>query len=132
MSPPSLRLPIVAGITQIVPSNDQALDILRRGEKVGTVSTEVDKDRLTIVSLCVHDALRGYGAGSAAARALVREAGAAGFATVRAWAPPDRGLAVYFWFRMGLRPLPGPGPDEGIWLQRDLTRPVSASSGPVA
>jgi hypothetical protein len=36
------------------------------------------------------------------------------------WAPPDLGLAVYFWSRMGLRPLNGPGPDGGIWFERVL------------
>jgi hypothetical protein len=75
---------------------------------------------LVVESLCIDEALRGYGRGSDAARMLTSMAAARGWRRLRAWAPPDRGLAVYFWVRMGLRPLFGDGPDGGIWFEREL------------
>jgi GNAT superfamily N-acetyltransferase len=77
-------------------------------------------DRLFIAELCIQPACRGYGLGTETAR-LVREAAEAGpWRVLRAWAPPDLGLAVYFWCRMGLRPLHGEGPDGGIWFERTV------------
>lgn len=72
---------------------------------------------LTIERLCVDEPQRGYGAGSEAA-ALLLAAAESSFEHVRAWAPPRLGLAVYFWVRMGLRPLHGEGPEGGIWFER--------------
>lgn len=123
MTTPALRLPIVAGLIEIVAGTEGMLDILKGGERVGSIVVDMEGERLAITSLCVDEGLRGYGAGSTAARAMVHAATDAGCSTVRAWAPPNRGLAVYFWFRMGLRPVPGPGPDGGIWLERELRRP---------
>ncbi len=91
------------------------------GQPVGRITIEVDGPALTITSVCVDKALRGYGAGSEAARLLIRAAAAGGFATVRAFAPGGNGLAVYFWFRMGLHPLHGEGPEGGIWVERATT-----------
>jgi len=97
--------------------------IVRRsdGERVGEVRLRVQAPGLLVIdALRVDEAHRGYGLGSDAA-ALVREAAArAGFTLLRAWAPPDRGLAVYFWVRMGLRPLFGEGPEGGLWFERAL------------
>lgn len=118
---PTLALPIAAGAIEIVKGDRPSqLVVCRAGEVVGSATVEPDGGRLTIESLCIEVPHRGRGAGSSAARALIRAAREAGFATLRAWAPPDRGLAVYFWFRMGLHPLAGPGPDDGIWLERSL------------
>lgn len=121
MTAPALALPVAAGAIEIVGGDTPSQLIVRRaGEVVGSATVQPHGGRLTIESLCIDEQRRGYGAGSAAARALIGAAREAGFASVRAWAPPGRGLAVYFWFRMGLHPLAGPGPDGGIWLERRL------------
>lgn len=90
------------------------------GQAAGTISLEAGSEPqvLLIHRLCIDEGRRGYGAGSEAARLLLRAAVASGYSTVRAWAPGARGLALYFWVRMGLRPLHGEGPDGGIWLER--------------
>lgn len=98
---------------------------IRDCAEVGRIQLEDDGDVLTIRALCIEEADRGYGLGSEAAR-LLREAAEAGpWRRLRAWAPPDRGLAVYFWCRMGLRPCFGEGPDGGAWFERAL-RPLPA------
>jgi hypothetical protein len=91
---------------------------LEDGEPVGRATIEVDGPALSITSVCIDETLRGYGAASEAARLLIGAATSGGFAVVRAFAPAGRGLAVYFWFRMGLHPLHGEGPEGGIWLER--------------
>jgi len=83
---------------------------------VGQLRLEVEADQLTVCSLCIEVAYRGYGCGSEAGWLLVQASESRG--RLRAWAPPDRGLAVYYWIRMGLRPLPGKGPGGGIWFER--------------
>ena len=77
---------------------------------------------LFVREMCIDRAHRGFGAGSAAAT-LVREAAeAAGrWRWLRAWAPADAGLAVYYWMRMGLRPVPGGGPDGGLLFEREIS-----------
>ncbi len=88
------------------------------GERVGAIVLEQELATTTIRSLCVDEAHRSYGAGSEAARLLTGACDAAGVATLRAWAPPNLGLSVYFWIRMGFSPLHGEGPDGGIWFAR--------------
>ncbi|MCC6382496.1 MAG: hypothetical protein IT304_08295 [Dehalococcoidia bacterium] len=78
---------------------------------------------MVVEELCVDGPARGYGLGSEAARLLREAAVAAGWPFLRAPAPADRGLALYFWFRMGLHPLFGPGPAGGLWMERRL-RPL--------
>jgi GNAT superfamily N-acetyltransferase len=90
------------------------------GETVGQVVLEKRGEALFVRSLCIDGPHRGYGLGSETARLLRRAAADAGWGVLRAWAPPERGLAVYFWCRMGLRPLHGEGPDGGIWFERRL------------
>ncbi len=87
--------------------------------ELGEVALEDDGDVLFVRALCVDEAHRGYGAGSGAA-ALVREAWAADarWRTLRAFAPAGAGLAVYYWMRMGLRPVPGEGPEGGLLFER--------------
>lgn len=117
-----LELPIAAGRVELrATDEDGTLDVIRGGNRVGTIAAHVEDGALVVRVLEIDAAFRGYGLGSEAARALVRAAATHGFERVRALAPPDRGLAVYFWFRMGLRPLPGGEPGGGLWLERDLT-----------
>jgi GNAT superfamily N-acetyltransferase len=94
---------------------------IRDGQAAGRVTLEALGDGvLFIVALEVELPYRGYGLGSESARLLRGWAEAGGWRVLRAWAPPDLGLAVYFWSRMGLRPLHGPGPDGGSWFERLL------------
>jgi len=84
------------------------------------VLQEPELGTVFIESLCIDEEHRGYGAGSEAAELIL--GAAAAYPTVRAWAPPDLGLAVYFWVRMGLSPLHGEGPGGGIWFERRVER----------
>jgi hypothetical protein len=92
------------------------------GADLGGVWLASDGPALVVRELCVDEAHRGYGAGSGGA-ALVREACAADgrWSILRAFAPTDGGLAVYFWMRMGLHPVPGAG-GSGLVLERRLRR----------
>lgn len=94
--------------------------VIRRlgdGEAVGCAEWRLRDGTLHIESLAVEEGHRGFGAGSEAAR-LVIEAALERAERVTAWAPKHQGLAVYFWFRMGFRPVPGEGPDGGLLFER--------------
>ena len=93
----------------------------RKREVIGEVAVDLSGETPFISRLCIDEGARGYGAGSGAANALLRSL-ARRFAVVRTWAPPDRGLAVYFWVRMGFRPVAGEGPDGGLWFEQVLRR----------
>lgn len=99
-------------------------EVRRRGTRgaVGEVALDLRTDVPFIERLCIDEAARGYGAGSGAATALLRALGRR-YAAVRTWAPPDRGLAVYFWVRMGFRPVAGEGPNGGLWFEQELSGP---------
>ena len=88
------------------------------GGPCGSFLLKSDGDALVIQCLSIDEAERGYGLGSEAAHLLRSAAIAGGWTRLRAWAPPDRGLAVYFWSRMGFRPLFGERPGGGIWFER--------------
>ncbi len=90
------------------------------GVAAGRVELRAAGDELFIARLEVDPAFRGYGLGSESARLLRQRAETGHWRTLRAWAPPHLGLSVYFWNRMGLRPLHGEGPDGGIWFERVL------------
>jgi GNAT superfamily N-acetyltransferase len=122
----SLALPLNGARVRIPQAeDDDSLAIVRKsdGQVVGRLKLSSDAGVLIVQELCVTEQHRGYGCGSDAGRLLVHAAEAAGFKALRAWAPPDRGLAVYFWFRMGLRPLHGEGPSGGLWLECRYDRP---------
>ena len=94
--------------------------VIRRlidGEAVGCAEWQLREGTLHIASLAIEEAHRGFGAGSEAAR-LVVEGALERAERVTAWAPKHLGLAVYFWFRMGFRPVPGEGPDGGLLFER--------------
>ena len=90
------------------------------GAPVGEINIDEDAQGPWITRLEVAPEYRRYGAGSEAAWLLAEALRARGVGRIRAWAPPDVGLAVYFWSRMGFRPLHGPGPNGGIWFERRL------------
>lgn len=103
-------------------SPETAVDVVRLadGVTVGRFELEITRTDITIQSLCIDEPYRSYGAGSESARLLVQAAESAGFQRIRAWAHPRLGLSAYFWGRMGLRPLHGPGPQGGIWYEREV------------
>ncbi len=96
-------------------------EVRRKGKRdvIGEVAIDLSGEVPFIERLCIDEEARGYGAGSGAATALLRSL-ARRYAVVRTWAPPDRGLAVYFWVRMGFRPVHGEGPDGGLWFEQVL------------
>lgn len=116
-----LELPIEGDRVRLEGS-DGAIRIVRLAdnETVGRVDLEDGGETLTVRALCVDEPHRSYGCGSETGFLLVSAAGRAGYERLRAWAPPDRGLAVYFWFRMGLHPVHGEGPEGGIWLEKNF------------
>ena len=95
--------------------------IHRKGEReaIGRAAVAFADGAPVIERLCIDEGARGYGAGSETA-ALLLETLARRHAVARAWAPPDMGLAVYFWIRMGFRPLAGEGPNGGLWFEQAL------------
>ncbi len=91
------------------------------GTALGRITLEESGNALFVRAICIDAPHRGFGAGTGAATLLREAAEAAGtWRYLRAWAPPDTGLAVYFWSRMGLRPIPGDGPNGGLLLEREL------------
>ena len=118
-----LGFPRAGAIVRLVPRDKDKVEVIRLRDllTIGAIELEqLQGDVLFVRALCVSEAYRSYGAGSEAARMLVESAASAGFEVLRAWAAPDLGLSVYFWMRMGLRPLHGPGPKGGIWFERRL------------
>lgn len=124
-----IPLPLTGARARIEDARDGTLRIVRLadGAPAGRIRLETAGPDLHIASLCIDGPARGYGLGSEAAR-LLREAAEAGpWDALTAWAPPDLGLAVYFWCRMGLRPLHGEGPGGGIGFRRELRRATRPS-----
>ncbi|GAB4326698.1 MAG: hypothetical protein Kow0010_09930 [Dehalococcoidia bacterium] len=118
-----LGFPRAGAIVRLVPRDTDTFDIVRLRDvaTIGAIELEpLPGNVLFVRSLCIGEPYRSYGAGSEAARMLVESAASAGFKALRAWADPNLGLSVYFWIRMGLRPLHGPGPGGGIWFERRL------------
>jgi GNAT superfamily N-acetyltransferase len=103
------------------------------GEPIGVAVVQADTPRpacAAVPLIAVAPARRFRGLGGEAGLALSRHLRASGFDKVYAAIPDGRGLAVYFWLRLGFRPLrstewPGPvtgllGEERaGIWMLRD-------------
>lgn len=120
MTEAGLKFPMRGERVSLVSTADGLQVLDSDGKQIGTLKLErTDDDVLFVKSLCIDKARRGYGAGTEAAQ-LILAAAAGTMSIVRAWAPPNLGLAVYFWIRMGLHPLHGEGPDGGIWFERTL------------
>lgn len=103
LAPGEIRLAIV-----------RVADAAKVGEVVLT-----DGETPFVRCLLVDETQRGYGAGSEAAWLLLDALAAAGCERVEAWAPPQLGLAVYFWSRMGFAPCFG-ARGEGLHFERRL------------
>ena len=127
---PALPFPLQGPRVRIEPPGDGGVSPIVRladGVAVGELVLEREGSQLTIRALSIDDAHRSYGCGSETGWLTVRAAEAAGFQLLRAWAPPDLGLAVYFWFRMGFRPVHGEGPEGGIWLERRVPLAIAVT-----
>ncbi len=122
---------------------DQGWWILGDGELVGALCgklVELGGDQpvraLVWTWLAVSARWRAYGFGGAAVPLLERAAQRAGAAVALAPLPPDNGVALYFWLRLGYTPLrdvavdsadrPGGVAPDALWMQRLLPRPDSA------
>ena len=119
-----LAFPLVGERARIeAPGADGASVLVRIADGIPAGRLELAEvdGALFVRSLVIAPEYRGYGLGSDAARLVREAAAAAGWPVLRAWAAPDLGLSVYFWSRMGLRPLFGDGPDGGIWFERVLS-----------
>ena len=117
--PVNLRLPVSGDRFRLEAGAESGhIDIVRikDGVTVGQarVEVEADGDTAYIATLVVDEPYRRYGAGSESAGLLVDALISGGAGRVTALAPPDIGLAAYFWYRMGLHALHGPGPNGGI------------------
>jgi hypothetical protein len=122
---PALLLPLEGQrISIIAGAAGGEMTVTRRadGSVIGSLLVEERDGVLFIEQLCIEPSARGYGAGSEAAHLVLDAAAEAGYQIAQAWAPADLGLAVYFWFRMGLRPLHGEGPNGGLLLERRFGR----------
>jgi len=118
----ALQLPLQGERVRLEPDGEGSARIIRLAdsERTGHVFWEQHGDALFVRELCIDTPHRGFGLGSESARLLIQAAAEGGWRIVRAWAPPDLGLATYFWIRMGLCPRFGEGPDGGIWFERTL------------
>lgn len=97
---------------------------IETGEVIGCARLEEHEGTVHIAALVVETPHRRYGAGSESAALLIDGLVAGGAKRVTAWAPPNVGLAAYFWFRMGLHALHGPGPGGGILYELHQSQTV--------
>lgn len=118
----SLPMPLTGSRARVEDAGDGTLRVVRLadGAEAGRVRLEESTGELFIAELTIEPAARGYGLGSETARLIRGAAEAAGWERLTAWAPPHLGLAVYFWCRMGLRPLHGEGPGGGLAFLREI------------
>lgn len=116
----TIALPVTGERFRLERRDGSAIAVIRMADniEVGTLQIESAGKGLLVRSLCIDEAHRSYGAGSEAILLFNRACDAAKVPMVRTWAPPDRGLAVYFWIRMGYRPVHGEGPEGGLWFER--------------
>ena len=91
---------------------------------VGACAARVEEDALLWTWLAVEAEWRGYGYGGAAVPIVERAARRLGATSGRALVPATNGISLYFWLRLGYRPLAGldrPKPREGTWMGRALS-----------
>lgn len=84
------------------PVGDRHAVVALDGVPIGIAAFRVDGNRLTIGALATAPAYRDRGFGSEAVYALEQISGAA---VAMALVPSSNGLAIYFWLRVGYRPL---------------------------
>ena len=94
-------------------------------EPHGACAARLTSDRdLLWTWLAVDARWRAYGLGGAAVPIIERAALRLGATTGRVLVPASNGIGLYFWLRLGYRPLPGaPWPKhfDGTWMRRTIT-----------
>lgn len=114
----TLPVPLVGRRHRVETGKGPGEYVIRRladGEAIGCIRLAAREGGGTHIDvLAVDEGQRGYGAGSEAAHLVLDALRDMGVTEVTAWAPPELGLAVYFWYRMGLSAVPGEGPGGGL------------------
>ncbi len=93
---------------------------------VGALAVRVEQRDLVWTWLAVAEAQRAFGFGGAAVPLIERQAAKSGSTFARVRVPATNGVALYFWLRLGYRPLasgswPAPGGAQaGTWMVREL------------
>lgn len=104
--------------------------IARDGDDVGLIAWNVDGSTAAIRLVALEPSQARRGAGIQAAAIVERSLKRRGVRTVFAPATEHHGIAMYFWIRLGYRPLlRGEWPCEHpgvVWLRRDLVDHVAA------
>lgn len=106
--------------------------------RLAHVSSEAGSQALIWTWLAIDARWRAFGYGGAAVPLLERAAHQAGAELALAPLPPDNGVALYFWLRLGYTPLrsvavnqddwPRGVASDALWMQRSLN--PSRSTGP--
>lgn len=93
-----------------------------RAQTVGALCAAQEGDALVWTWLAVEAARRAYGYGGAAVAPLERAAKRLGLRSARVLVPARNGTGLYFWLRLGYRPLGGerwPKAYRGTWMLRE-------------
>jgi GNAT superfamily N-acetyltransferase len=94
----------------------------RERRTVGALAARQEGEWLVWSWLAVDETLRAYGYGGAAVPIVERAAQRAGLVGARVLVPASNGVALYFWLRLGYRPLAKGSwrrPYEGTWMVRE-------------
>lgn len=124
-----------AGALTAVVQRDEARAIEVDGEPAGLVAWKLRGGDAWLVALALKPPWRRRGRGMEAALLAEREMAAAGVVKINVPAPATHGIALYFWLRLGYRPLrrsdwPPCQSDEPVaWLARDLEPAVADEGG---
>jgi hypothetical protein len=107
--------------------------ITRDGSRIGLIAHRMLSDTAAIIELVATPAaLARRGAGMQAAALLEASLRKRGVRTIYAPAPEVHGIAMYFWIRLGYRPLMrGEWPEvrEGtVWLRREIAATTRAAT----
>ena len=87
--------------------------------QVGAFAARVDAAALVWTWLAVDADWRAFGYGGAAVPVLERAALRAGCTNARVLTPQENGVGLYFWLRLGYRPIANgswPMPYDGTWM----------------
>jgi GNAT superfamily N-acetyltransferase len=119
MARTGLVLPVATERIRLEP-RDGGIHIVRLNDAVvvGSMDVAIEGEVLELRTICIDEPARGYGAGTDAVR-LVLAAASPICRVATAIAPPENGLAVYFWTRMGFSPRFGRD-QRGLRFEREL------------
>lgn len=116
-------LPLQGRRIRLVPGESgSGLSVLENDrEPVGEIAFEVQPHAIAITCIEIDEHRRGFGIGAEATHLLAQAAEAAGARELHGWAPAERGLAFYFWLRVGFRPRSERPGSDGTWFMRALS-----------